>query len=168
MAFQAMNPSHPIGAEALIPNPALEPLRFLIGEWRTTGTHPQVPGETLAGRASFAWHEGGAFLIMRAEVDHPLFPSGVAIIGSADVAGRFAMIYFDARGTSRIYDVAVGDRTMTWHRDDPDFAQSLTITADDGEDRLVSRGRIRMKAEEWTDDLSQVYRREGEGEAGDG
>jgi hypothetical protein len=26
-----------IGARALIPNPALAPLAFLIGEWRTTG-----------------------------------------------------------------------------------------------------------------------------------
>jgi hypothetical protein len=162
-----MNDSRPIGAEALIPNPALAPLGFLIGEWRTTGTHPLVPGETLLGRASFAWHEGGAFLIMRSDVEHPQFPSGVAVIGSADVSGRFAMLYFDERGTSRICDVTVGDRTLTWRRDDPDFAQSLTISAE-GEARLVSQGRIRMKGEEWADDLSQVYRREAgsEGERG--
>ena len=34
----------PIGAEAHRPNPALEPLTPLVGEWRTTGTHPLVPG----------------------------------------------------------------------------------------------------------------------------
>ena len=149
-----------IGAEARIPNPALKPLEFLIGEWRTTGSHPLVPGEALAGRASFAWHEGGAFLIMRAEIDHPQFPSGVAIIGSDDVAGTFAMIYFDERGISRLLEVNVGDRTVTWHRDDPKFSQSLTITAE-GADRLVSKGRMSEQGGPWSDELSQVFERAG-------
>src|SRR3954470_2598898 len=107
-----MSQSSPIGAEALIPNPALKPLEFLVGEWRTTGTHPLVPGQALSGRTSFAWHEGGAFLIMRSEVDHPQFPSGVAIIGSDDVAGSFVMLWFDERGISRHYDVTVGERMV--------------------------------------------------------
>lgn len=154
-----MNRSSSIGAEARIPNPLLEPLEFLIGEWRTSGTHPQVAGQALYGRTSFSWHEGGAFLIMRSQVHHPLFPSGMAIIGSSDVAGTFAMIYFDERGTSRIFDVSVGDGTVTWRRDDPDFAQSLTITAD-GPDRLVSNGRMSREDGEWVDDLSQVFERE--------
>ena len=99
-----MAQSSRIGAEALIPNPALKPLEFLVGEWRTTGSHPMVPGKILRGRTSFAWHEGGAFLIMRSEIDDPQFPSGLAIIGSDDVAGTFAMIYFDERGISRLLD----------------------------------------------------------------
>ena len=152
--------SSPIGAEALIPNPALKPLEFLIGDWRTTGSHPLMPGKILVGRTSFAWHEGGAFLIMRSEVDDPRFPSGMAIIGSDDVAGTFAMIYFDERGVSRLIDVSVGDRTVTWRRDNPEFSQSLTIDAE-GEDRLVSKGRMSEKGGPWTDDLSQVFERIG-------
>jgi hypothetical protein len=153
-----MTHSTTIGAAAFIPNPALAPLAFLIGEWRTSGSHPMVPGETLEGRASFAWHEGGAFLIMRAEVDEPHFPSGVAIIGSDDKAGSFAMIYFDERGVSRHYQLSVGDRTATWRRDDPEFSQSITVTAE-GEDRLVSKGRMSQKGGPWEDDLSQVFTR---------
>src|SRR3954452_18359492 len=115
----AQSPS--VGAEARIPNPALRPLEFLIGEWRTTGSHPLVPGKSLRGRTSFAWHEGGAFLIMRSEMDDPRFPSGMAIIGTDDDAGTFAMIYFDERGVSRLIEVSVGDRTVTWRRDNPEF-----------------------------------------------
>jgi hypothetical protein len=159
-----VSPLSSIGAGALVSNPALGRLDFLVGEWRTTGTHPLVLGETLCGRTSFDWHEGGAFLIMRSQVDHPLFPSGVAIVGSDDAAGRFAMAYFDERGVSRLFDVAVGDRTVTWRRDDPDFAQSLTITADEGGDRLVSRGRMSRQGGEWTDDLSQVFVRASKSE----
>jgi len=146
------------GAKALRPNPALAPLEFLVGEWRTTGTHPMVPGASLDGRTSFSWHEGGAFLVMRSQVDHPQFPDGVAIVGSDDSSGGFSMLYFDERGISRILAVTVGDRSATWRHEDPQFAQSLTIEAD-GE-RLVSKGRMSRKGGEWEDDLSQVFTRE--------
>jgi hypothetical protein len=150
------------GARALVPNPALKPLEFLIGEWRTTGTHPAFPGESLPGRTSFSWHEGGAFLVMRSEVDQPQFPDGLALFGSDDGAGRFAMLYFDERGVSRLFDVTPGDRSATWRRDDPDFAQEVTIAAEGG-DRLVSRGRMSKKSGDWTDDLSQVFVRDSGG-----
>jgi hypothetical protein len=153
-----MNQSPHIGAEALIPNPALAPFEFLIGEWRTAGSHPLVPDRILDGRTSFAWHEGGAFLIMRSEVDEPRFPSGIAIISSDDAAGTFAMTWFDERGVSRLYRVSVGDRTVTLSRDDPDLSQSMTISAEGG-DRLVSKGRMSQKGGAWADDLSQVFTR---------
>ena len=146
-----------IGAKARTANQSLQQLQFLIGEWRTTGSHPMVPGEVLEGRASFAWHEGGAFLVMRSQVDAPKFPDGIAIIGSDDAAGTFAMVYFDERGTSRLMEVTVGERTVTWRHDNPDFAQSLTIIADG--DRLVSKGRMSQDGGPWTDDLSQTYER---------
>ena len=70
--------------EASIPNPALKPFSVLIGNWKTTGTHPLVPDTILHGRTSFEWLENGAFLMMRSEIDEPRFPSGIAIIGSDD------------------------------------------------------------------------------------
>ena len=156
-----MTQSVPIGAAARMPNPALEPLAFLIGTWRTAGTHPLVPGRTLSGRTSIAWHEGGAFLIIHSEVDEPRFPSGVAIIGSDDAAGTFAMTYFDERGVSRLYRIEVGDRTVTWRRDDPALSQSVTITAGDGGDTLTSTGRMSQDGGPWGEDLSQTFTREG-------
>ena len=143
----------------LVPNPALKPLEFLVGEWRTAGSHPLVPGETLPGRTAFSWHEGGAFLVMRSQVDHPQFPDGVAIIGSDGSSGKWAMIYFDERGVSRILDVTVGDRSVTWRHEDPGFAQSLTIAAEG--DGLVSTGRMSKDGGEWEDDLSQVFTHDG-------
>ena len=147
------------GPKAQISNPALGQLKFLIGDWRTTGSHPIVPGKVLAGRTSFAWHQGGAFLIMHSQVDEPQFPDGVAILGSDDAAGKFAMIYFDERGTSRLLDVTVGEGTVTWRHDNPEFAQSLTITTEG--DRLVSRGRMSRGGGPWEDDLSQTFVRMG-------
>jgi hypothetical protein len=147
------------GLKAQIGNPSLGQLKFLVGDWQTTGSHPMVPGKELTGRTSFAWHQGGAFLIMHSQVDEPRFPDGVAIIGSDDAAGRFAMIYFDERGTSRIMHVTVGDCTVTWRHDNPEFAQCLTITAEG--DRLVSQGRMSQHGGPWEDDLSQTFVRVG-------
>jgi len=148
-----------IGAEALSPNPALRPLDFLIGEWRTTGTHPLIPGKTFHGRASFAWHQGGAFLVMHTETDEPQIPSAVAIFGSDGGDGTVFMLYFDQRGVSRKCDVELGDGTMTWRRDDPKFRQTHTITAEDGGARLEASGRMARDGGPWEDDLSLSYER---------
>jgi hypothetical protein len=86
-----------IGSEARKANPTLEPFEPLIGEWRTSGTHPLVPGKTFHGRASFSWIEGGAFLIWRSEMDEPEIPSGTAILGSDDAEGTFSVLYLDER-----------------------------------------------------------------------
>jgi hypothetical protein len=143
----------PIGSEAQRPNPALAPLTPLVGEWRTTGGHPFLPGVTLHGRTSFTWHLGGAFLLMRSEVDHPEIPSGVAVIGSDDAAGTFTMIYFDERDVSRRYIVELGDREVSWHRDEAGFAQRMVFTiADDGR-RLEAIGSMSRDGNPWEDDL---------------
>jgi len=149
-----------IGPEALILNPALKDLGFLIGNWSTTGTHPQASTKTLRGRTSFSWHEGGAFMIMHSEIDEPEFPSGVAMIGSDDTKGKLAMLYFDERGTSRVFEVTVETGRIAWRRDDPDISQSNVITAEQGGNKLVGRGRISQGGKPWADDLSQVYVRD--------
>ena len=73
-----------IASKAKIPNPKLKTFDRLVGEWSTTGTHPAVPDTTLRGRASFAWQDGGAFLVWRSQLDDARFPDGIAIFGSDD------------------------------------------------------------------------------------
>jgi len=153
-----MTESASVGPRSAVPNPALEPFRFLIGDWRTSGSHPAVPGRSLEGRTSFSWHHGGAFLLMRSEVDEPGFPDGIALIGTDDGSGRHAMIYFDERAVSRVYQVTIGDEAVTWSRDDPELAQSVTIRAQPGGE-LVSVGRMSQRGGPWGDDLSQTFTR---------
>ena len=148
-----------IGSEAQRPNPALEPLTPLIGQWRTTGTHPLVPGTTFHGRTSFEWFEDGAFVMMRSEIDEPEVPSGVAVIGSDDAAGTFTMVYFDEREISRRYVVEIGDGQISWHRDEAGFAQRMVVTiAADGA-RLEARGTMSRDGGPWEDDLQLSYER---------
>src|SRR6476619_8130108 len=95
--------------KAQIPNPALKQFSRLVGEWKTTGTHPLVPGKILSGRSSFNWMEGGAFMMWHSEIDEPGFPAGIAIFGSDDNTGEFFMLYFVERKVSRKYDVSFED-----------------------------------------------------------
>ena len=149
----------PVGREALIPNPALRSFETLIGEWRTTGTHPQMPGTTFHGRTSFAWHEGGAFLIMHSEIEEPEIPSAVAIFGSDDAAATCFMLYFDERGTSRKYDVTMSGQRLRWWREEPTFSQRYTITVDDAGTRMIAMGEMSRDGGAWEDDLSLTYAR---------
>lgn len=153
-----MTPGPAIGAKALRRNEALERLAFLIGDWDTEGTHPLVPGTVLRGRTSFSWHEGGAFLIMRSQIDHPDFPDGVAIVASDEGSGELTLCWFDERGVSRLYSVEAGDGELVWRRDDPAISQTNRIVAED-RDRMRSYGRISENGGTWSDDLSLVYRR---------
>ncbi len=123
--------------EASIPNPALQPFTVLIGDWNTVGTHPLIPDTTLHGRTSFEWIEGGAFLMMHSEIDEPSVPTGIAIIGSDDAKGEYFMLYFDERGVSRKYEVALRDNIWKWWRNVPDFSQRYTGTIMDHGNTIV-------------------------------
>ena len=149
----------PIGAEAHKPNPALAPLAPLVGRWRTVGTHPLVPGTTFHGRTSFEWHEHGAFLVMRSEVDEPGIPSAVALFGSDDAAGTFTMIYFDERDISRVYSVEVGDGEVRWQRDEAGFAQRMVVRIADDGITLHAAGTMSRDGGAWEDDLQLTYER---------
>src|SRR3954471_5067939 len=96
----------PLAHEASIPNPALAAFTPFIGTWTTVGRHPMIEA-TLHGRTTIEWHDGGAFICIRSEIDAPEVPSGISYIGSDDQEGTFTMLYFDQRGVSRRYEVAM-------------------------------------------------------------
>src|SRR5881394_3290014 len=133
-----MNPKR----EASIPNPALKPLSILIGEWNTVGIHPLIPDTTLHGRTAFEWLEGGAFLIMRSEIDEPGIPTGIAIFGSDDATAEYSMLYFDERGVSRKYSATLDNNVLKWWRDAPNFSQRFTGTLVDGGQTLIGKGEL--------------------------
>ena len=145
--------------EAAIPNPALEPFSVLAGTWSTVGAHPLVPGTTFHGRTSFEWIEGGAFMIMRSEIDEPGIPSGVAIVGSDDATGESFMLYFDERGVSKKYAVTLRDNTWTWWRNAPGFSQRFTGTIRDDGRTIIGKGQLSKDGASWEGDLELTYTR---------
>jgi hypothetical protein len=154
-----MDMRQPIGHEAAKPNPALEPLNVLVGSWNAVGTHPMVPGKTFHGRAMFEWIEGGAFVIMRSEIDEPEIPSGIAIFGSDDTSGEWSMLYFDERGVSRRYEVSLRDNEWQWWRTNEEFSQRFTGTISADRRTIVGRGEMSRNAGKWEADLQLTYTR---------
>jgi hypothetical protein len=147
-----------IGSKAQIPNPALQPFDRIVGEWRTTGTHPGVPNTTLHGRTSFAWQDGGAFLVWRSQIDDPRFPNCIAVFGSDDEAKTTFISYFDERGISRKYDIILGaDGDFIMQRIDPKFSQRMSFTI--GADRMACKGKMSRDGGAWEGDLSLTYER---------
>jgi hypothetical protein len=145
--------------EAAKPNPALAPLSVLVGTWKTTGTHPLVPGTTFHGQTSFAWMAGGAFLVMHSEIDEPEIPSGIAVFGTDDTTGECSMLYFDERGVSRRYQVSLQDNVWKQWRNTPEFSQHSTTTiAADGR-TMSSRGQYSRDGKGWEPDLELTYTR---------
>ncbi|MES2113325.1 MAG: hypothetical protein V4577_31525 [Bacteroidota bacterium] len=147
------------GSKALIKNPALQSFNLLIGEWQTTGTHPAVPGITLHGRSTCQWHEGGAFLIIHSEINHPDFPDGVAIFGSDDQAKTYYMLYFDERGISRKHDVSLEGDQLKWWRDDPEFSQRVSMAISGDGNKITCVGEMSRGGAAWEKDLSLTYAR---------
>jgi len=145
--------------QASIPNPALEPFRVLIGNWNTVGTHGLVPDTVLHGRTSFEWLEGGAFLMMRTEIDDPRFPSAIAIFGSDDAEEEYYMLIFDERGVSRKYEVTLRDHIWRWWRNAPGFFQryQATIVADGN--TIIGKGELSKDGSSWERDLDLTYNR---------
>ena len=145
--------------EAAKPNPALKSLSVLVGKWNTVGTHPLVPGTTFHGRSSFAWIEGGAFLIMHSQIDEPEIPSGIAIFGSDDTTGECSMLYFDERGVSRRYEVSVRENVWRCWRNAPGFSQRFAATIAADHRTIVSRGELSRDGAVWEPDLELTYTR---------
>jgi len=145
--------------EAAIPNPALYPLKTLIGEWKTVGTHPYVPDTIFHGHTSFEWIEGGAFLIMHSEIEEKEIPAGIAIFGSDDSTGEYFMLYFDERKVSRKYEVSIQDNILKWWRNSPDFSQRNTFAFSDNGNTIVSKGEMCKDGKTWEKDLELTYSR---------
>ena len=145
--------------EASIPNPALKPFSVLIGNWNTTGTHALIPDTILHGRTSFEWLEGGAFLVMRTEIDEPSIPSGIAIIGSDDSTNEYFMLYFDERGVSRKFEVTLRDNVWKWWRNVPGFSQRYQGTIVDAGNTIIGKGELSKDGSTWEKDLDLTYKR---------
>ena len=122
-------------------------------------THPMVPGEQLRGEATFEWVDGGAFVLWRSSMEDSRFPVGVALFGSDDERGEYFMLYFDSRGVSRKYDVAVEGNTIRWWRNTPTLSQRQTWTiAGDGRS-VTAKGEMSRDGGAWEGDLSGTYTR---------
>ena len=146
-------------SKAQIKNHCLQPFNVLIGEWKTVGHHPAMPGLEVHGTAVFEWLEGGAFVMMHSHVDHKDFPDGIAIFGSDDSEEEFTMNYFDERNVSRKYTSTIKNNVWKWWRNDKEFSQRFTFEVKDNGNKIVGKGEMSRNGQPWEGDLELTYTR---------
>jgi hypothetical protein len=139
------------------PNPALERLDPLVGEWTIEGTVPSDPPLVVRGRVAFEWLMGGSFLVERWDVAHPDFPDGIAIIGSDASAEALRQHYFDSRGVIRVYEMSLRDNVWRLWRDSPDFSQRFSGTFSDDGRSITGRWVKSSDGSNWEHDFDLTY-----------
>jgi hypothetical protein len=148
------------------PHPALGRLEALVGEWEQ---QVSVGGRPIPGRArtAFAWLEGGAFLVQHADVE----PAEVApaewvadspfpvttIIGLDDSTEQFCMLWADARGVFRVYQMSLRDSVWKLWRDAPGFFQRFTATFGENGTTITGRWEKSRDGSSWEPDLEVTY-----------
>ncbi|MCC6981879.1 MAG: DUF1579 family protein [Bauldia sp.] len=139
-------------------NPMLARLNVLVGDWDVEARVLRDPSSSpQRGRTSFRWIVDGAFLLQRSETPNSLFPTATAVIGPDADAGTFAMLYFDSRGVSRIYEMDLTDRQWRLWREDPDFAQRFTGEISPDGTRIDATWELAEEPDDWQPDIAMTY-----------
>lgn len=149
------------------PHSALRQLDVLIGEWDMWAAgHSAGPVRT-----EFAWLEGGAFLVQRADLGPESvlpaewaasapFPT-VTVTGYDETEGEFTTLYADGRGVARTYRTRMSDGVWTQWRAAPGFHQRFTATFGDGGDTISGGWERSRDGELWMPDFDVTYTRAG-------
>jgi hypothetical protein len=142
-------------------NPSLRPLEVLTGRWIveirwSPKTHELVGGPaTVRGATRFDWIENGHFLVQHHGGEGA--PEARWLMGRDETSGQYCVLYADARGVSRVYQMSMQDHTWRIWRNAPGFHQRF-------EGRLGVNGRTidahwekSIDGETWERDFDLKY-----------
>ena len=141
-------------------NPALDQLAPLIGEWNieiTSMSFDPDPSAVVRGHSSFAWLQGGAFLIQHSEIPDSDFPTSTSVMGPDDEAGTYAMLYSDSRGVSRIYRMTFSGGIWTLWREFPGFSQRFHGTVSEDGKTITAYWEKSSDGSNWERDFDLTY-----------
>jgi hypothetical protein len=141
------------------PDPALASLNALVGEWSIEGSHPLFPSTTVRGTTTFAWLDGGFFLVQRWSVELPEFPDGIAIIGKDTATDSLSEHYYDSRGVARVYEMSLSDGLWTLSRDGPPFSQRFRGRFSDDGTTITGSWEKSSDGSTWEHDFDLIYTR---------
>jgi hypothetical protein len=142
-------------------NPALQNLSGFIGRWDADLVFPADPPGELSGTVVFDWMDDGAFLVMRSETEGDCPPKAVAVIGCDDASGAYSMLYYDARGVSRIYTMTYADGAWSLDGKPKQFFQRFRGRIDEVGRRIQGSWEKSEDGQSWQHDFSLTYRKRG-------
>ena len=124
----------------------------LLGTWNFTMSHSAL-SEPVSGRQRYERVLNGAFVMLHWAYDHPEFPDAIAMLDER------AYHYFDVRGVTRVFDLAIDDSGWAMIRRDEDFWQR-SAGRFRGRDAIDGTGENSFDAgHTWQHDFSMSYAR---------
>jgi len=143
-------------------NPALVDLDFLSGEWdMEISNAPFLPGRdvTAHGHVMFEWIEGGSLLVMRQSEQSGTPPSARWAIGRDDSGPDYKVLYSDARGVSRVYEMSFAEGVWKMWRDSPGFSQRFEGRVSRDRNIVTSQWGESLDRTTWEHDFDVTYTR---------
>jgi len=121
------------------------------------------------GTTTFEWGEGRAFLVQHAYGDtggdtDPGWAAAsplplVTVTGLDDASGALHMLYADARGVCRVYEMSLADGVWRMWRDAPGFFQRFTGTFSADGDTVTGAWEGSPDGVTWQHDFDVTYTR---------
>ena len=143
-------------------NPALKRLAVLAGDWEMELSNSAFlphPTDKVKGHVSFDWVEDGAFLRMRQGDKATRPPSALWLMGRDESTGEYKVLYFDARGVSRIYNMSFEGSTWKMWRDAPGFSQRYEGKVSRDHNTIRAHWEKSSDGVQWEHDFDITYRR---------
>jgi hypothetical protein len=144
------------------PNPALQALAVLVGEWEMTLSNaPFLPGpsDSVKGLVSFEWVQEGAFLLMRMGDKPPGPPAALWLIGRDESAPNYTVLYYDARGVSRVYAMTFSEGVWKMWREAPGFWQRYEGAVSQNGQTITAHWEKSSDGARWEHDFDVTYSR---------
>jgi hypothetical protein len=148
-------------------HPHMAELEPLIGDWEMEAVVDDKV--MMRGTSTFAWSEHGPYLVQTGEGgaapdapapwhDNLPFPT-VSVIGIDDVSEEYSVLYSDARGVQRIYEMTFAGGAITQFREAPGFHQRFSGELSRDGKRIDARWERSDDGENWFLDFELTYRR---------
>ena len=149
-------------------NPALKELTSLAGRWDvelrwSPQTHALVGGPGAVQLAArFEWIEEGSFLVQH-QGNGAGPPQARWLIGRDETSGQYTVLYADARGVSRVYQMSLQmsleGRTWKMSRDAPGFSQRFEGRLSPDGATIDGRWEKSTDGQTWEHDFDLRYTR---------
>jgi len=143
-------------------NPTLKPLDVLVGEWEIELSNASFlphPSDTIKGLVTFEWVQDGAFLLMRMGDKPPSPPAAKWLISRDESIPNFAVLYYDARSVSRVYEMSFADGVWKIWREAPGFSQRFEGKFSDDGNTVTASWEKSLDGTEWEHDFNVTYTR---------
>jgi hypothetical protein len=137
-------------------NPALKALEVLVGEWRVEMALPVGGAASVHTSMSFMWLEEGAFLMQLGDRTSNL-PWSTSIISRDEGVETYSLLYYDWRGTSRIYAMSLSDGVWKQWRTAPGFSQRFSGELSDDRQTITARWEKSSDGSTWENDFDLTY-----------